>query len=228
MIQKPILVFDMDDTLYPEQSFVRSALTEVGEFINTIFKVDGAAQILNELSVENRSREIFQECLHQLSVFPEEMSIYEELLQVYRNHRPERLDLHQDFSELMLSISLRYDLALISDGFLPTQPNKFAALRLGEYISKPIFTETLGRHAWKPAPDAFRLVMERFPNRQYIYIGDNPAKDFISPNKLGWTSIQIKRPEGRYFNNLPETSGIPNEVFSDAYEFSEYLSKNYG
>ena len=23
----------------------------------------------------------------------------------------------------------------------------------------------------------------------YVYIGDNPHKDFITPNKLGWTTI---------------------------------------
>jgi putative hydrolase of the HAD superfamily len=26
-------------------------------------------------------------------------------------------------------------------------------------------------------------------NENYIYIADNPNKDFITPNKLGWTSI---------------------------------------
>jgi len=26
-------------------------------------------------------------------------------------------------------------------------------------------------------------------NENYIYIADNPNKDFITPNKLGWTTI---------------------------------------
>ena len=34
--------------------------------------------------------------------------------------------------------------------------------------------------------------MNKFPSAdQYIYIGDNPKKDFITPNRLGWTTIGI-------------------------------------
>jgi putative hydrolase of the HAD superfamily len=31
--------------------------------------------------------------------------------------------------------------------------------------------------------------MERYHSRTYYYIGDNPAKDFVAPNHLGWTTI---------------------------------------
>jgi putative hydrolase of the HAD superfamily len=27
-----------------------------------------------------------------------------------------------------------------------------------------------------------------------VYVGDNPAKDFLAPNQLGWTTVQVKRP----------------------------------
>jgi putative hydrolase of the HAD superfamily len=33
------------------------------------------------------------------------------------------------------------------------------------------------------------MVMNNKLAVNYIYIADNPKKDFITPNKLGWTSI---------------------------------------
>jgi putative hydrolase of the HAD superfamily len=27
-----------------------------------------------------------------------------------------------------------------------------------------------------------------------VYVGDNPAKDFLAPNALGWTTIQVLHP----------------------------------
>ena len=32
----------------------------------------------------------------------------------------------------------------------------------------------------------------------FVYISDNPKKDFIAPNKLGWKSIRYKNPVGIY------------------------------
>jgi FMN phosphatase YigB (HAD superfamily) len=29
-------------------------------------------------------------------------------------------------------------------------------------------------------------------------VGDNPGKDFIAPNELGWQTVQIRRAEGEY------------------------------
>ena len=41
----------------------------------------------------------------------------------------------------------------------------------------------------KPSDEPFRHFMERYPSRTYYYIGDNPAKDFVSPNRLSWTTV---------------------------------------
>ena len=30
----------------------------------------------------------------------------------------------------------------------------------------------------------------------FVYVGDNPVKDFVAPNAMGWTTIQIVRDGG--------------------------------
>ena len=41
----------------------------------------------------------------------------------------------------------------------------------------------------KPSEEPYRFFMEKYPECEYIYVGDNPAKDFLAPNKLGWMTV---------------------------------------
>jgi len=43
-------------------------------------------------------------------------------------------------------------------------------------------------------------MMERLgcPGNRCAYVGDNPAKDFVAANALGWQTIQIEREDGEY------------------------------
>ena len=43
------------------------------------------------------------------------------------------------------------------------------------------------------------MVMEKFnTEKKFVYISDNPKKDFIAPKELGWESIRYKNPKGIY------------------------------
>ena len=41
----------------------------------------------------------------------------------------------------------------------------------------------------KPDKYAYEMVEAFFPQCEYVYVGDNPEKDFLAPNKLGWNTI---------------------------------------
>ena len=34
--------------------------------------------------------------------------------------------------------------------------------------------------------------MDRFPQGEFVYIGDNLKKDFVTANRLGWTTICLR------------------------------------
>jgi len=42
------------------------------------------------------------------------------------------------------------------------------------------------------------MVMDKYPNEDYIYISDNPKKDFFAPIELKWKTIRYKNPNGIY------------------------------
>lgn len=42
--------------------------------------------------------------------------------------------------------------------------------------------------------------MEKFrrPPSDYVYIGDNPLKDFVTAKKRGWRTVQVRRKKSEY------------------------------
>lgn len=220
-----VVVFDMDDTLFPEEAFVRSALTAAGRHAESVWGVEGFSKGLERLFIEGRRGNLFQLAWLNLAHVPLDDAKSAELLRVYREHRPDCLPWFPDAAAVMDEIYAQHPLELISDGYLPTQANKFAALRASRWIKQPIFTESLGRAFWKPSPRAFELVMSRHPGAPCAYIADNPSKDFVAPNALGWLTVQVARPGGVHASSQVATGGTPNLVMSDLFGLPSLLNQ---
>jgi putative hydrolase of the HAD superfamily len=71
-----------------------------------------------------------------------------------------------------------------------------------------VVTDDWGRDRWKPHPIGFEHIMEqlRGPADGYVYIGDNPRKDFIAPRSLGWRTVRIRRDGGEHETYEPADS----------------------
>ena len=67
--------------------------------------------------------------------------------------------------------------------------NGFEALGLARWFSPDdiLISEEFGHS--KPSMECYQYFLDRYPDTEFVVIGDNPAKDFITPNKLGWTTI---------------------------------------
>jgi putative hydrolase of the HAD superfamily len=79
------------------------------------------------------------------------------------------------------------EMSLITDGRSITQRNKLRALGIETFFKNIVISEEVNSE--KPSEYNFRMVMDNKIAENFIYIADNPKKDFITPNKLGWTSI---------------------------------------
>ncbi len=125
---------------------------------------------------------------------------------MYRNHEPE-ISLFPDASwALLFSQNRKYEIALLTDGFLQTQKNKTKRLGIQNRMFPIIYTDEIGREHWKPSPTGFLSIMNQL-NRtgtECIYVGDNPSKDFIAPRQLGWQTAQIVRDTGHYKDIKPD------------------------
>jgi putative hydrolase of the HAD superfamily len=47
------------------------------------------------------------------------------------------------------------------------------------------------------------------PAAACVYVADNPGKDFVGPNRLGWHTIQVQEKIGLYGDASPPPGGEP-------------------
>jgi len=215
-----LIAFDLDDTLYPEQSFVQSGFRAVARAIEERFPRAGDFyQLLWNTFIAGERRRTFDAALEQAGLSPAEIPVAQ-LVRIYRSHMP-AITLYPDAREILQILQGKKRIGLISDGYLETQRNKFAALQLDRYVDRAVFTDAAGRQAWKPSPWGYQQLMEYFslPGEQCVYVGDNSLKDFAGAQALGWITFKIVRDEGLY----RDTVGAADYDLSTLTELKEFI-----
>ena len=148
-------------------------------------------------------------------------------MDVYRSHRP-TIRPYEGAAELLGRLHADYRLGLLSDGFLPAQQLKLEALRLGRFFDAVVFTEELGRDAWKPSPTGFEAVAKKLgaAHESCAYVADNPAKDFLAPNALGWRTVQVLRPGQVHAQKPAPPDGRPQRIARDGGKLVQALRES--
>jgi len=193
------VIFDLDDTLYPERAYAFSGFAAVATAFKDLLgdPAETSAQ-MEQLFDSKHRRRIFNELLSQRGL-PGDQRLIDRMIETYRTHRP-TITLHPDADRILTHLQGRYKLGLISDGPSVSQWAKIDALGLRSRLDEIIITSDLGPDYAKPNPAAFEQMAKRLDVEAStcVYVGDNPAKDFIASNALGWTTIQITRRDGIY------------------------------
>lgn len=205
-----LVLFDLDDTLYPEQKFVRGGLQAAASLVGKWLSVP-ADELFKQFwnAFKNGDKYIFNSVLNRFKTFSQ--AEIDQLVYAYRNHKP-CLELFRD-AKITLDILKKKNVfvGIITDGYEGVQKNKVESLNLVNLVDLIIYTDSFGREFWKPHTRAFEAALKEFnvPPGEAVYIGDNPQKDFVAPNKLGMHSIQIKRNIGVYQNANAVDGGEP-------------------
>ena len=197
------IVFDLDDTLYLEREYACSGIRAVDAWARRELGLEGVGGTAIALWNAGRRERLFDAALAELGVRVDPPTIAA-MVQAYRDHVPD-IRLAPD-AHAFLTTSHEYGLALISDGFCASQRRKIAALDLPRYGFDPIIcTDDWGRDFWKPHRRAFEAVeaAHRTASTRFVYVADNPAKDFLAPRSLGWATVQIDRPDAVHSRTPP-------------------------
>jgi len=215
-----VIVFDLDDTLYPEEAYVRSGIVAVCALAAGLFGVDHTPELL---ALRDAGERDWLTALCER--LPSGAGARDSLLWVYRLHEP-RIALDPEVRALVNRVMAEArGTAIITDGRSVTQRLKLRALGLSTlqtYVS-----EEYGNHE-KPDPTRFLAVMSDFPADQYLYVADNPAKDFIAPRALGWLTIGVVG-QGDRVHALPEKLQAihsPDEWLADVSQLLDIRSSS--
>ena len=186
-----VLVFDLDDTLYDERTYVRSGFRAVARWLNTIFgwKKDTTYDFMTEvLETEGRGR-VFDRLLEQQGSLTK--TLVQDCLRVYRHHRP-KIQLWPD-ARAFLKQYCGDALYLVTDGHKVVQAQKVHALGINGRFRKVYLTHRYSIRSAKPSTRCFELIRarENCDWKEMIHIGDNPAKDFVGLKALGVRTVRV-------------------------------------
>lgn len=186
-----LVAFDLDDTMYNERDFAASGYEAVCKLLDCNKKFrDQAAKAMRYALAQRKNPFEALECYCQKRHIP--FPPIEVILNEYRYHSPV-ISLKLRFSTLLRRLKKQnIEMAIITDGRSRTQRAKIKALGLDKFIEdKNIFiSEEIGFD--KTSPEVWMLLEDKYPHAvARIYVGDNPAKDFIQPRLRGWHSIML-------------------------------------
>ncbi len=193
------VVFDLDDTLYPEREFVRSGFLAVGRWLEDRLGVKGFFAVSMALFQSGIRGNVFDRALGELGCQPTP-DLIQQLVEVYRTHKPD-IRLYEDAKDVLPTVKFHeLRAAIITDGYLETQKRKVASLGISHLFDCIVYTDAFGRENWKPSPVPYRSVMDALALRgtDCVYVGDNPKKDFVTARDLGWLTIRVDRGEGEH------------------------------
>ena len=191
----PVIIFDMDDTLYPEADFVRSGHRAVAERVWQDLRVDIEPELRRRFAAGQRG-DLMSAALAALDVEAPQDYVSRVLVPVYREHVPAIRPYVETVPVLTELRSRGHRLALLSDGWAEVQRRKLAALGLAGLFDELVITDELGRAAWKPSPVGFERILGALgvAGDAAMYVSDNPHKDFAGPHRLGMRTVRIVRP----------------------------------
>ena len=218
------VIFDMDDTLFPELEYVRSGYRAVAEHLaDNEYSADDLYERLWSIFYADRHAKVINVLMDQIGRQADEDEIWR-LITLYREHRPV-IKPFAGTEDVLIEVSSKYRTGLISDGFMPGQQYKLDALGLDKYLEEVIFTETLGRENWKPSPLAYEIMVEKLgvKHSECVYVGDNLAKDFVSPNALGWLTVHIKIDGQVHWDREVGEGGAPQKSITELKELLDLL-----
>lgn len=186
-----VVVFDLDDTLYEELTYVKSGFHAVAKYLSEELKLSSDmlfAWMCQRLQTHGRGT-VFNDVLHEFGGYSK--ARVKKSLSVYRLHKP-NIVLPKETVECLEALKT-YALYIVTDGNKIVQHNKLCALGVHDKVKHCYVTHRYGVKHAKPSPYCFHHIIkkEKVDPNQVVYIGDNPRKDFVGIKPLGFHTIRI-------------------------------------
>jgi putative hydrolase of the HAD superfamily len=187
-----VLIFDLDDTLYDEMSFVTSGLHAVASFGESLFgwEEGESFEFMHATLQKNGRGKVFDEWLRAKDRHTR--TLVARCVNVYRHHNP-NIALFPIAKQVLELYERKCHLYLVTDGHKDVQENKVNALQIATLFKRIFITHRFGiRHA-KPSLHCFEIIRraERCEWIDMVYVGDNPAKDFVNLNAVGAQTVRV-------------------------------------
>lgn len=187
------IIFDLDDTLYPRASFVRSGFEAVARYAAHSWRLDYGA-VLADLIDANANGHEGHEFQRLCASFRLPLSLLPVLVAVFRGHTP-AIALDPAVRQTLQSLRGEgWRLVVLTNGDPGVQRRKVAALGIDPLVDDVVYANEHAS-AGKPDPAVFRVALDRLqsPPGSSVCVGDDPICDISGARVAGLRTIRVAR-----------------------------------
>ena len=187
------VLFDLDDTLYPQAEFLAGAWRAVAAESAALggLTTEQVLEALQEVAAEGSDRgRIIDRAFERLGRTDIDVAPF---LAAFRCHAPARLRLYPGARLALRSLRAYVPIGLVTDGDPAVQHSKLSALGLEGAFDVIVFSDELGREHRKPDPLPFTTAIAALgvEGQGVVYIGDRYDKDVVGATAAGLRAIRV-------------------------------------
>ena len=180
--------FDLDGTLYDDRQYIYSGFVESARLIRSKYSIDILPDLVEEYFENKNYKNVFDVVVSKNSL-PE--GIIPKLIEKYHENDG-ALTPYPDIYPILERLAQSYKVVLISDGKNGHQ--KVERLGLNNYFDHILITPNHGTSKSERAPFSLMADYLNTDFEEMIYVGDNPYVDFHWPQRLGMSTVWVRRP----------------------------------
>ncbi len=184
------ILFDLDDTLYPYQAFVKSGFRVVSRRLADDYGLSACAVLRTLLKAlaTDRGRELQVVCKR----FALPAGVIPALVAVLRAHQP-TLRLPETSREVLADLRRDWKIGVLTNGTPAIQRRKVAALGLAPLVDDVVCATEVGQGLGKPSRDTFTTALARLGAgaASSVFVGDDPDADIAGATAAGLHAIHL-------------------------------------
>lgn len=192
------VIFDLDNTLYDENSYLYFVCKE---FCNRYNINTTLISYILENDLRIKSNDIFSDWLKKINFYSSDKQ--KELFEIYQTIKAP-ISLYKDAIKIIKFIKDKnIKIGILTNGVIQAQKNKVSLLNLDSEIIIS-YARDCGKEYEKPHPYAFKKILKllNIKNNESIFVGDNPKTDIAGANNAGIFSVLLKRGYASKINNI--------------------------
>jgi len=192
------IIFDLDGTLFDDNQYIQAGFQRAATYLKLEYQIEALTDMIWEYAVNRHFDEVFQQVLDLHDLPAEEVD--QLICEYHRNSAP--LKPYADVNRLFEELDVKIPVGVVTGGKHGRQ--KLARLGLADRIDAIYVTPEEQETKYDEGPFIDILTdLDAAPERS-IFVGDNPEMDFRWPNKLGMTTVWVRRWETLF---TPPTTG---------------------
>jgi len=206
------VLFDLDDTLYPERRYALSAFRHLSRTLAVLPGVDAKqalATLVRSLR-QGRRDTALQTLCDELGHSPESIP---SMVKIMRGHMP-ALMLPPASAAVLDALRADWRLGIVTNGFPAVQRRKVAALGVSDLVDAVIFAYEHGTGLGKPDPQAFLEAASQVgvAPEHCVFVGDDLERDVRGARAVGMCTIRLSRAAASRVAAVDDADAIASSV----------------